>query len=161
MSKADPWGEDLQLALYLLYEVHYRGFDGVDDVRAWGPALLRLRRSMETRVLQALRAQLPDAPRTVEEAFVPLLVARLGHPAVHRTGPCAALRGPLEPACGPCLDHAPAPLLATVNLMSLFGLADIAFGCAATVLLEDRLATHLRAAWDQGRSALRTPLPGP
>ncbi|MFF4263415.1 hypothetical protein ACFY7Y_35725 [Streptomyces virginiae] len=63
MSKADPWGEDLQLALYLLYEVHDRGFDGVDDVRAWGPALLRLRRSMETRVLQALRAELPDATR--------------------------------------------------------------------------------------------------
>ncbi|MFI8392819.1 hypothetical protein ACIGEE_40825, partial [Streptomyces sp. NPDC085540] len=33
---------------------------------------------------------------------------------------------------------------------------DIAFGCAATVLLEDRLAVHLRDAWDQGRSALRT-----
>ncbi|MGW7333786.1 iron-containing redox enzyme family protein, partial [Streptomyces sp. NPDC054840] len=37
--------------------------------------------------------------------------------------------------------------------------ADIAFGCAATVLLEDRLARHIRENWDQGRSALRRPLP--
>lgn len=36
---------------------------------------------------------------------------------------------------------------------------DIAFGCAATVLLEDRLAAHIRDAWDQGRTTLRTPLP--
>ncbi|GAA2625856.1 hypothetical protein GCM10010425_23090 [Streptomyces spororaveus] len=35
--KADPWGEDLQLALYMLYELHYRGFDGVDDARKWDP----------------------------------------------------------------------------------------------------------------------------
>ncbi|MFD0265334.1 hypothetical protein ACFVGY_01880 [Streptomyces sp. NPDC127106] len=35
--EADAGGEDLQLALYLLYELlyelHYRGFDGVDDAR--------------------------------------------------------------------------------------------------------------------------------
>ncbi len=36
---------------------------------------------------------------------------------------------------------------------------NIAFGCAATVLLEDRLARHIREAWDHERSALRTPLP--
>lgn len=31
--KADPWGEGPQLALYLLYELHYRGFADVDDAR--------------------------------------------------------------------------------------------------------------------------------
>ncbi|MEU3477996.1 hypothetical protein ACI2LO_17615 [Streptomyces sp. NPDC033754] len=36
--------------------------------------------------------------------------------------------------------------------------ADIAFGCAATVHLEDRLAEHIGAARADGRSALRTPL---
>lgn len=36
---------------------------------------------------------------------------------------------------------------------------DVAFGVRATVLLEDRLAASLLAAWRQGRSALRTPLP--
>ncbi|GGS72883.1 hypothetical protein GCM10010222_12150 [Streptomyces tanashiensis] len=40
----DPWGEDLQLALYLLYELHYRGLAGVDADREWDPDLLRLRR---------------------------------------------------------------------------------------------------------------------
>ena len=28
----DPYGEDLQLALPLCYELHYQGFDGVDAV---------------------------------------------------------------------------------------------------------------------------------
>lgn len=138
----------------------------------------------------------------------------------------------LDPAYGRYLEQGPAPLLATVNLMSLFGLhralrgalvghfacvevtsspgsrrlakamrrcgagpaaehfyaehveadavheqvvrhevigglladepdleGDIAFGCAATVLLEDRLASHIREAWDHERSALRAPLP--
>lgn len=37
---------------------------------------------------------------------------------------------------------------------------DIAFGCAATLLLEDRLAAHIKTAWTQELSALRTPLPG-
>lgn len=36
--------------------------------------------------------------------------------------------------------------------------ADVAFGCAATILLEDRLADHIREAWDQARSAMRRPL---
>ncbi|MEU9374444.1 iron-containing redox enzyme family protein [Streptomyces sp. NPDC048255] len=291
--KADPWGEDLQLALYLLYELHYRGFDGVDDECEWDPDLLRLRHALETRFLHALRTELPDASRSVEEAFAPLLVepvdlsGSLSHHletegTLWQLREYAALRSlyhlkeadphawviprltgrakaamvaieydefgagradrihaqlfadlmtdlDLDPAYGRYLDRAPAPLLATVNLMSLFGLhralrgalvghfacvevtsspgsrrlakamrrcgagpaaehfyaehveadavheqvvrheviggllaeepgleADIAFGCAATVLLEDRLATHIREAWDQGRSALRT-----
>ncbi|MFB7054579.1 iron-containing redox enzyme family protein [Streptomyces vinaceus] len=294
--KADPWGEDLQLALYLLYELHYRGFDGVDDEREWDPDLLRLRQALETRFLHALRTELSRAPRSVAEAFDPLLVepVDLSGSLSHRLETqgelwqlreYAALRSlyhlkeadphlwvvprltgrakaamvaieydefgagradrihaklfadlmvdlDLDPAYGHYLDRAPAPLLATVNLMSLFGLhrarrgalvghfacvevtsspgsrrlakamrrcgagpaaehfyaehveadavheqvvrheviagllaeepgaeADIAFGCAATVLLEDRLATHLGGAWDQGLSALRSPLP--
>ncbi|MDX3533806.1 iron-containing redox enzyme family protein [Streptomyces sp. MB09-01] len=298
--KADPWGEDLQLALYLLYELHYRGFDGVGDEREWDPDLLRLRQALETRLLHALRTELSDAPRarSVEEAFAPLLVepVDLSGSLSHRLETegelwhlreYAALRSlyhlkeadphawviprltgrakaamvaieydefgagradrihaqlfadlmtdlGLDPAYGRYLDRAPAPLLATVNLMSLFGLhralrgalvghfacvevtsspgsrrlakamrrcgagpaaehfyaehveadavheqvvrheviaglladepgleADIAFGCAATVLLEDRLAAHIGEAWDQGRSALRSPLPAP
>ncbi|WP_327418743.1 iron-containing redox enzyme family protein [Streptomyces sp. NBC_01233] len=296
--KADPWGEDLQLALYLLYELHYRGFDGVEDEREWDPVLLRLRQDLETRFLHALRTELSDAPRSrsVEEAFAPLLVepVDLSGSLSHRletegelwqlreyaalrslyhlkeadphawaiprlTGRAKAAMAAIEydefgagradrihaelfadlmtdlgldRTYGRYLDRAPAPLLATVNLMSLFGLhralrgalvghfacvevtsspgsrrlakamrrcgagpaaehfyaehveadavheqvvrheviaglladepgleADIAFGCAATVLLEDRLATHIREAWDQGRSALRSPLP--
>ncbi|MFH9725997.1 iron-containing redox enzyme family protein [Streptomyces sp. NPDC017254] len=37
---------------------------------------------------------------------------------------------------------------------------EIAFGIAATRLLEDRLGSHLVGAWSQGRSALRTPSRG-
>ncbi len=292
LLQADPWGEDLQLALYLLYELHYRGFEGVDDAREWDPDLLRLRQAMEARFLDALRTELSDAPRTVEDAFAPLLVEPVdlsGSLSRHletdgelwQLREYAALRSlyhlkeadphawviprltgrakaamvaieydefgagraeriharlfadlmtdlGLDPAYGRYLDHAPAPLLATVNLMSLFGLhralrgalvghfacvevtsspgsrrlanamrrcgagaaaehfyaehveadavheqvvrhevigglltdepdleADIAFGCAATVLLEDRLADHIRGAWDRGHSALR------
>ncbi|MFE7183467.1 iron-containing redox enzyme family protein [Streptomyces erythrochromogenes] len=293
--EADAWGEDLQLALYLLYELHYRGFDSVDDAREWDPDLLRLRQAMERRFLDALRTELSAAPRTVEDAFGPLLVEPIDlsdslshhletHGELWQLREYAALRSlyhlkeadphawviprltgrakaamaaieydefgagradrihaqlfadlmtdlGLDPTYGRYLDHAPAPLLASVNLMSLFGLhramrgalvghfacvevtsspgsrrlakamrrcgagpaaehfyaehveadavheqvvrheviegllvdepdleEDIAFGCAATVLLEDRLASHIREAWEHERSALRTPL---
>ncbi|WP_393072113.1 iron-containing redox enzyme family protein [Streptomyces sp. LN704] len=297
VGEVDPWGEDLQLALHLLYELHYRGFEGVADDREWDPELLRLRGSLETRFLSALRSALAHAPRTVEEVFAPLLVepVDLTGSLSHRLETAgelwhlreyAALRSlyhlkeadphawviprltgrakaamvaieydefgagradriharlyadlmtdlGLDPAYGRYLDQAPAPLLATVNLMSLFGLhralrgalvghfacvevtsspgsrrlakamrrcgagpaaehfyaehveadavheqvvrhevigglladepeleADIAFGCAATLLLEDRLTAHIAGAWEQRLSALRTPLPG-
>ncbi len=296
--EADPWGEDLQLALYLLYELHYRGFEGVDDEREWDPDLLRLRQHAETRVLGALRSELHEAPRTVEDAFGPLLVEPLDPSGsvshyledrgeLWQLREYAALRSlyhlkeadphlwvvprlsgrakagmaaieydefgagradgiharlfadlmadlGLDPAYGTYLDRAPAPLLATANLMSLFGLhralrgalvghfacvevtsspgsrrlvtamrrcgagpaaerfyaehveadavheqvvrrevigglladeprleADVAFGCAATVLLEARLGAHITAAWDREASALRSPLAAP
>jgi len=39
--------EDLQLALYVLYELHYRGFDGVDERWEWEPSLLAVRGVLE------------------------------------------------------------------------------------------------------------------
>ena len=48
--------EDLQLSLAICYELHYRGFDGVDDDWEWDPALLRLRAELEGRHLSALRS---------------------------------------------------------------------------------------------------------
>ncbi|MDV9186734.1 iron-containing redox enzyme family protein [Streptomyces sp. SR27] len=295
IRRADPWGEDLQLALYLLYELHYRGFERVDDDREWDPDLLRLRQESESLFLDALRATLTGGPRSVEDAFAPLLVEQVnpagsvthyletegelwqlreyaalrslyhlkeadphawviprltgrakaamvaveydefgaGHPERIHARLFAELMTDLDldPTYGHYLDHAPAPLLATVNLMSLFGLhralrgalvghfacvevtsspgsrrlakavrrcgagpaaehfyaehveadavheqvvrrevigglladepalePDIAFGCAATVLLEDELGAHLHEAWASGRSALRSPL---
>jgi hypothetical protein len=47
--------EDLQLSLAICYELHYRGFDGVDDAWEWHPELLRLRALLEERHLSALR----------------------------------------------------------------------------------------------------------
>ncbi|MFD3808712.1 iron-containing redox enzyme family protein [Streptomyces sp. NPDC058611] len=298
VRQGDPWGEDLHLALYLLYELHYRGFDEVADDREWDPDLLRLRQAMEDRFLNALRTELHETPRTVEKAFAPLLVepvdlsGSLSH-HLEKDGELwqlreyAALRSlyhlkeadphawviprltgrakaamvaieydefgagradnmhaqlfadlmvdlGLDPAYGRYLGQAPAPLLATVNLMSLFGLhralrgalvghfacvevtsspgsrrlaramrrcgagaaaehfyaehveadavheqvvrhevigglladepeleADIAFGCMATLLLEDRLADHISAAWAAGGTALLAPLADP
>ncbi|MFI0238643.1 iron-containing redox enzyme family protein [Streptomyces sp. NPDC016845] len=65
---ADPYGLDLQLALYVLYELHYQGFDGVDADQEWEPRLLDLRRTLERRFLDALRidaAPEADAERTL------------------------------------------------------------------------------------------------
>ncbi|MFI5757270.1 iron-containing redox enzyme family protein [Streptomyces sp. NPDC051569] len=56
----DPYGDDLQLALYVCYELHYRGFAGVDATYEWDPGLLRVRALLERRFLDALRA---DATR--------------------------------------------------------------------------------------------------
>ena len=55
-----PTGEeDLQLALYLCYELHYRGLPGVDDRWEWEPSLLGLRAGLEARFEAALRRDVP------------------------------------------------------------------------------------------------------
>ncbi|MEU6577576.1 iron-containing redox enzyme family protein [Streptomyces sp. NPDC046805] len=186
----DPYGEDLQLALYLLYELHYRGFEGVDDDCEWDPGLLALRRPLERRFLEALRRDaVPCA--SADQALAALLVEPVGDPVgdedtsvsrhLQRAGELwqlreyAALRSlyhlkeadphawviprlrgrakaamaavefdefgagradeihahlfaelmrdlGLETAYGHYVEHAPAGMLATVNVMSLFGL---------------------------------------
>ena len=74
----DPYGDDVQLALYLLYELHYQGFQGVDDEREWDPDLLAFRRALESCFLAALRSDVP--PRTdAEQALAELLVEPVGH----------------------------------------------------------------------------------
>ena len=55
-TEADPYGEDLTIALYTLYELHYGGFDGVDPDWEWDPELLRLRAQAERVFLDALRS---------------------------------------------------------------------------------------------------------
>jgi hypothetical protein len=53
---ADPVAdEDLQLALYLCYELHYRGLPGVDERWEWEPSLLALRARLEDHFEQALQ----------------------------------------------------------------------------------------------------------
>jgi hypothetical protein len=48
--------EDLQLTLFICYELHYRGWDGVDERWEWHPDLLRVRATAEERLLTGLRA---------------------------------------------------------------------------------------------------------
>ncbi|MBK5992889.1 MULTISPECIES: iron-containing redox enzyme family protein [Streptomyces] len=186
VGDADPFGDDLQLALYLLYELHYQGFEGVDDEQEWSPGLLALRRSLEEPFLAALRAG-AGTDGDVESALSGLLVEPIGddghsvshflqdHGELWHLREYAALRSlyhlkeadphawviprlygrakaamvavefdefgagreadiharlyadlmtdlSLETAYGHYLDAAPADVLATVNLMSLFGL---------------------------------------
>ncbi|MGK2948840.1 MAG: iron-containing redox enzyme family protein [Acidimicrobiales bacterium] len=47
-------GEDSALALYLCYELHYRGLPGVDDAWEWEPTLLAERRRLERDFEEAL-----------------------------------------------------------------------------------------------------------
>ncbi|MGW0191724.1 iron-containing redox enzyme family protein [Streptomyces sp. NPDC003362] len=72
-AAADPYGDDLQLALYVCYELHYRGFAGVAPDREWDPELLRFRAALEHRFLSALRADVP-AHDGVADALAGLLV---------------------------------------------------------------------------------------
>ncbi|MET7526925.1 iron-containing redox enzyme family protein [Streptomyces sp900116325] len=61
VGSSDPYGDDLQLALYLCYELHYRGFDRVDGAWEWDPELLGVRAALERGFLAALRADVPVA----------------------------------------------------------------------------------------------------
>ncbi|WP_331766146.1 iron-containing redox enzyme family protein [Embleya sp. NBC_00896] len=183
-ADADAFGEDLQLALYVCYELHYRGFAQVDPGWEWDPDLLRLRAELEAVFLRGLRAEV-DTDCDVDAALAPLLVEPLDGTGVshhllergdldqfreyvvHRslyhlkeadpqawllprlTGRAKAgmvavefdeygggraermhahlfadlMRGlGLDPTYGHYLDRVPAPMLAVVDLMSLFGL---------------------------------------
>jgi hypothetical protein len=182
-------GEDHQLSLYLLYELHYRGFAEVDDEWEWDPFLVELRRSLEADFEATLREQVamsepPPEPMElgarvmalIDEDDAPPLAAYLERHAtieqfrefmIHRSayqlkeadphswviprldGPAKAalvevqadeygggrpdrihstLFGKamraleLDSSYGAQLDRIPAITLATVNLMSMFGL---------------------------------------
>jgi hypothetical protein len=65
----DPLGDDdLHLALYLAYELHYRGLPGVLDDPEWDPRILRIRHELEALFEGALRRAIEI--RDVEPADV-------------------------------------------------------------------------------------------
>jgi Iron-containing redox enzyme len=72
-TDVDPYGDDLQLALHLSYELHYRSMPGVDDALEWDPELLRLRARLERPFLDALRRDTSGSD-DVEAALAPLLL---------------------------------------------------------------------------------------
>ncbi|KAB2352786.1 iron-containing redox enzyme family protein [Actinomadura rudentiformis] len=181
---SDPLGEDLQLALYACYELHYRGFAGVAPEWEWEPSLLRLRASMEREFLMSLRERVPggdDVSGVIEELLVEPVDAdgvshhlrdagerwQLREYIAHRSiyhlkeadphawliprldgrakaalvavefdefggGRAERMHSRLfadlmeelhlDPAYGAYLDVVPAVMLATVNMMSMFGL---------------------------------------
>jgi hypothetical protein len=186
VEPGDPLAdEDLQLALYLCYELHYRGLPGVDDRWEWEPSLLRFRGRLEAVFEGALRDAVPvpaapadvtSALRAVSELDGPPLSAFLSRRGtlaqvreflVHRSAyqlkeadphswAIPRLSGPpkaalvevqadeygsgrpewihaelfarsmralgLDSTYGAYVDHIPGLTLATVNVMSLFGL---------------------------------------
>src|SRR5947209_12706385 len=68
---ADPLADDdLQLALYLLYELHYRGLPDVDDRWEWSPPLLTLRAELELQFEAALREAVRFPPLSPPPADV-------------------------------------------------------------------------------------------
>jgi hypothetical protein len=187
-ASADPvFGEDIQLSLYLLYELHYRGFAQVDERWEWQPQLLGVRATLEADFEAALREQLSDSRvdpssvgeeirRLIDEDDAPQLSTYMERNAtieqfreflIHRSAyqlkeadphswaiprlygsPKAALVEvqadeygggrpdrvhatlfakamdalDLDSDYGAYLDRIPAVTLATVNLMSMFGL---------------------------------------
>jgi hypothetical protein len=181
--------EDLQLALYCCYELHYRGLPGVDERWEWEPSLIAARHALEAPFEAAIGrlAGPPDGecpPEQLDLALRALADADEGPSLsryVEREATCDQLReflmhrsayqlkeadphswaiprlsGPpkaalvevqadeygggrpermharlfadamraigLDPAYGAYLEQLPARTLATVNLMSLFGL---------------------------------------
>lgn len=185
--EGDPvHGEDAALSLYLLYELHYRGFDAVDEDWEWEPSLLSVRQRLELDFLERVTAlagpvlatsdiagdleqamAAGDGPSLSMYAAEDATLEQTRELAVHRSAwqlkeadphawaiprlagqPKAALleilKGEygegverdmhqvlfgvtmtaldLDPSYGAYLDFLPAVTLATVNLVSLFGL---------------------------------------
>src|SRR5689334_1918321 len=59
-------GEDTPLALHLLYELHYRGLEGVDERWEWDPSLLTVRAEVEAEVEAALVERVGEVPIGVD-----------------------------------------------------------------------------------------------
>ncbi len=72
-----PLGDDdLQLALYLCFELHYRSFPNVDPAWEWDPTLLAVRAALEEVFFDALEAEVAPG-RPVDPARIGDLLFRL------------------------------------------------------------------------------------
>src|SRR5690554_5725674 len=69
--------EDLQLALFVLYELHYRGVDGVGEDWEWHPGLIEIRRIIEDAFEARLRevVPMPETPEPTRRAVANALFA--------------------------------------------------------------------------------------
>jgi hypothetical protein len=77
VAPADPLADlDLQLALYVAYELHYAGFEEVDDAWEWAPSLLAFRAALE-RPFEAAVAAIVPAGEPEETAHVPEALQRI------------------------------------------------------------------------------------
>lgn len=86
---SDPFGIDLQLALYSCYELHYRGFAGVDPEWEWNAGLLHLRGKLESVFLDAVRRDVGDID---DDATAEAEIAELSIEPTDGDGPSYYLR---------------------------------------------------------------------
>lgn len=99
IQHADPYGDDLHLLLYVLYELHYRGFAGVDGHLEWNPALLGVRAAAEDVFLDALRSDGGSGRTDVAEAVDALLLEPVGD-----DGRSVSHHLQREGSCGSCAN---------------------------------------------------------
>ena len=67
--------DDLHLALYVCYELHYGSFAGVDDRWEWDPALIGFRAQLESAFMEGLEAAVPVRDGVDGAAVADLLFA--------------------------------------------------------------------------------------
>lgn len=60
VADTEPYGLDLQLTLYLSYELHHRGFAGIDPRWEWDPGVLQFRARLEEAFETKLRDDVGD-----------------------------------------------------------------------------------------------------
>jgi Iron-containing redox enzyme len=70
-TTAGATGEDAALALWVLHELHYRGFEDVPDDLEWDPQLIRVRRILEHDLEVRLRRRFtpPERLSFVDDVF--------------------------------------------------------------------------------------------
>jgi len=71
--------EDVQLALFVCYELHHQGFEGVDERWEWSPSLLEVREILEARFEEGLARAIPyppaSRPEQIRQALAELVTA--------------------------------------------------------------------------------------
>jgi hypothetical protein len=87
VGDSDPLGRDFHLALYVCYELHYRGFLGVDPRWEWDPGVLQLRNRLEEAFLSAVRNQIDGVDASASD-----VMAELSTEPVNGSGPSHYLR---------------------------------------------------------------------
>jgi hypothetical protein len=76
--------DDVQLALYVLYELHYRSFEGVDANWEWEPSLIAFRAQLESAFEAALRAAVPEEEPADVPAQLQAILDSAGGPSLSR-----------------------------------------------------------------------------
>jgi hypothetical protein len=76
-ARLDQDDNDFQLALWCCYELHYRGFDDVDDRWEWHPGILGFRACLEQQWVARLRRCVVSDPGPVPASGLPERLARL------------------------------------------------------------------------------------